>query len=84
MTLEEVITEMVRLAGQGGAGLGVTLAVLLLGAVLVVVGRRVGAWKPKPRDESPPPPAEWNTDPANGAVVVPGPPGGTEDQNQAG
>ena len=75
---------MVRLAGKGGAGIVVTLIVLFLGAVVVVVGRKVGAWKPAPRDETPAPPAEWNTDPSQGAVVVPGPPGGSEDQNRAG
>ena len=70
MTLEEVIAEMVRLANAGGAGLGVTLLVLLLGAVLVIVSRKVHI--PKPRPDYEPTPAEpWKSDADN-----PGGPGG--------
>lgn len=82
MTLEEVLAEMVRLASAGGAGIGVVLLVLLVGAVLVVLRRHLKL--PQPRPEEPPPESEWNTDPERGAVVVPGPPGGHEEQNQNG
>jgi hypothetical protein len=53
---------------------------VLAAATLFVLGDRV-----KARPEQPPaPPAEWNTDPKEGAVVVPGPPGGTDDEVQSG
>lgn len=83
---EQLITEAVRLAGAGGAGMLVVLVLLLGGALLVVVGRKLGAFKvPAPDPEpAPDPPAQWNQDPSQGAVVVPGPPGGSDEQNLAG
>lgn len=78
--MEELLAEVVRLAQQAGLGPLYVVGLLLAAAVLLVVAKRVGKLKPDP--ELPPdPPAEWNTDPAKGAVVVPGPPGGTDEQN---
>ena len=52
-------------------------------AILVLVGRQLKRLPGSP--PTPPlPPAEWNQDPSRGAVVVPGPPGGTDDQVQGG
>ena len=82
MTLEDVVAEMVRLATAGGAGIWVVLLVLALGAGLVVLARQIN-WKPDP-PKPPEPEAEWNTDPDKGAVVVPGPPGGSDNDVQSG
>ena len=78
--IEDIIAQAVRLALSGGVPLWVVLGLILAAAVLLVLARRLPPSKP----EVPAPPAEWNQDPANGAVVVPGPPGGSEDQNQSG
>ena len=84
MFTEELVTEMVRLATAGSAGIAVVVLVLVAGALLLVLKRRLEGCTPPARDESPPPDAVWNQDPTKGAVVVPGPPGGTDNQNQAG
>lgn len=77
---EDIIAEAVRLLLHGGAPLWVIVAMVLAAAALFVLGGRI-----KARPEQPPaPPAEWNTDPKEGAVVVPGPPGGTDDPVQSG
>lgn len=81
-TVEEIISEAVRLLLGGGAPLWAVMAMVLGAALLVVMGRKIHLPPSKP--EVPPPPAEWNQDPEQGAVVVPGPPGGTEEQNQSG
>ena len=81
--VEEIATECLRLAGAGNLGLMVTLAILFVAAVVITVGRRVGAIKRDP-EPAPTPDAQWNTDPSQGAVVVPGPPGGSDDQNLSG
>jgi len=83
--LERVIAEAVKLAGAGGAGLLVVLVLLLGGAVMVVLAKQVGDLRlPPPSPEPKAPEAEWNTDPGKGAVVVPGPPGGSDDPVQGG
>lgn len=74
--LEEIVVEAARLAGTSGAGLLVTVGILLAGAVIIVLGRRVKL--PPPTPEVPPPDAVWSDN------VVPGPPGGTDDQVQGG
>ena len=75
--LEEIVVEAARLAGTSGAGLLVTVGILLAGAVIIVLGRRVKLPPPDP-EPAPPPDAVW------GDNVVPGPPGGTDDQIQGG
>lgn len=81
--LEETLAKVVELANRAGLGPLYVLALLVAAAVVVVGLKALGRL---PRDPPPPPEqgSEWNTDPANGAVVTPGPPGGTDDQNQAG
>ena len=74
--LEEIVVEAARLAGTSGAGLLVTVGILLAGAVIIVLGRRVKL--PPPTPEVPPPDAVW------GDNVVPGPPGGNDDPIQGG
>lgn len=77
--LEEIVVEAARLAGTSGAGLLVTVGILLAGAVIIVLGRKVGGFKlPPPTPEVPPPDAVW------GDNVVPGPPGGSDDPIQGG
>jgi hypothetical protein len=83
---EEVAAEALRLAQAAGVPFVVTLGLLLVAAVLLVAARRLPrlSW---PVADPPPPPepaSEWNKDPSQGAVVVPGPPGGTDDQVQSG
>lgn len=79
-TIEEIIAQAVRLALSGGVPLTVVLALIFASAVLLVLVKRL----PPPRPEAPDPVTEWNQDPEQGAVVVPGPPGGTEDDVQSG
>lgn len=75
--LEEIVVEAARLAGTSGAGLLVTVGILLAGAVIIVLGGKVKLPPPDP-EPAPPPTAEWSDN------VVPGPPGGTDDQIQGG
>lgn len=82
-TLEEILTEVVRLANEAGLGPFYVVGLLLAAALLLMMGRIVKRLPPPP-PEVPAPPATWNQDPAQGAVVVPGPPGGTDDQVQGG
>ena len=76
--VEEALATVVKLAQQAGLGPLYIVGLLLAAAVLVVVAKRVVKLRP---DSPPPPdpPAEWNKDPTQGAVVTPGPPGGTDD-----
>ena len=83
---QEVATEAVRLAQGAGLPILVTLALLLVSALLLVAARRLKglSW---PKADAPGPAmstSEWITDPAAGAVVKPGPPGGSDDQVQSG
>jgi hypothetical protein len=81
---EEVAAEAIRLAQAGGVPILVTLGLLLISALLLVAAKHVPKW-PKADPPAPPdPPAEWNQDPSQGAVFVPGPPGGTTDEVQSG
>ena len=59
--LEEIVVEAARMAGTSGAGLLVTVGILLAGAVMIVLGRKVGGLHlPPPSPEPPPPPdAVW-------------------------
>ncbi len=82
-TLEELLTEVVRLADAAGLGPLYVVGLLVAAAILMMLARQVKRLPGSP--PTPPlPPAEWNQDPAQGAVVVPGPPGGTDDQVQGG
>ena len=84
--LEDIAAEAIRLAGAGGLGLATVLAILVVSAVVIVLGKKLGQLRLPPPDPepAPDPPAQWNTDPAQGAVVVPGPPGGSDDPIQGG
>ena len=84
--LEDIAAEAIRLAGAGGLGLATVLALLVVSAVVLVLARKVGGLKLPPPDPepAPDPPAVWNTDPSQGAVVVPGPPGGSDEPIQGG
>lgn len=82
-TLEELLAEVVRLANAAGLGPFYVVGLLLAAAVLLLGLKALKSLPPRP-PETPAPPAEWNQDPAQGAVVVPGPPGGTDDQVQGG
>lgn len=83
--IEEILTEVVRLAQAGGLPILAVLGLVLFGAVVLVLVRRAeGFTWPKPTPEEPTPDAVWNTDPTQGAVVVPGPPGGSDDPIQGG
>ena len=86
MFTEELVTEMVRLATAGSAGIAVVVLVLVAGALLLVLKRRLEGWTPPaPRPEVPAPPAQWNQDPSQGAVVVPNDdPGGCGDGSKCG
>jgi hypothetical protein len=82
----EVASEALRLAQAAGVPILVTLGLLLLSALLLVAARHLPSVSWPKADPPPPPdqPAEWNKDPSQGAVVVPGPPGGTTDDVQSG
>ena len=84
--LEAIFAEAIRLAGAGGVGLLTVVALLIVSAVVLVLGRKLQGMKlPAPDPEpAPEPPAQWNTDPSQGAVVVPGPPGGSDEPIQGG
>ena len=73
---EEVIAEFVKLALAAGLNPLLVILGLLVMAVALVVAKRL----PEPPPAEPDPVSEWNTDPANGAVVTPNDePGGWPD-----
>jgi hypothetical protein len=83
---EEVAAQAIALAQAAGVPLLVVLGLLLVASLLLVAAKHLPALKwPKADPPVPPePPAEWNQDPAAGAVVKPGPPGGSSDEVQSG
>ena len=69
---DDIISEAIGLLVRGGAPVWAVVALALVVAVVVVVGRRVGSMKiPLPPPEQPAPPAAWNADPSQGATVAP-------------
>jgi hypothetical protein len=75
-TIEEIIGQVARLAIAAGVHpLAVFLGIVVM-AVALVIAKKL----PEPPPEVLDSPAEWNADPANGAVVVPNDePGGWPD-----
>ncbi len=71
--VEDIIREVVRLAVGAGLPLTVTLVLLVVAAVLLVVGKKLGGVKwpagtsgpPPENNETPAPGSPLNTDPDN-------------------
>jgi hypothetical protein len=73
---EAILVEVIRLSGLAGLPVWITLGLVVLSAVLVVVGKRLGGVT-LPKGESGPPPANDET-PAPGSPLPTDPerPGG--------